>query len=232
MSQEIACSPKTAVFTPGIEIITPLASRVLFWHPRFLRDTAALHFVPFLFWLTDVLRPKSIVHLGLGSGVAYFASCQAVDKLNLDARCYGYNPKISKKIQSYNAENYTDFSETSARDPQKAARNFPDGSVDLLHVSIDMKVEKLEVVLHRWLPKMSQGGIALLTGEAASLQSGKLAELVEMTQKAYPWFKIEVGNGIWLAQARKLHCVLETRQRNVALGNRRMDDRPGSGQRP
>ena len=196
MPQEITGSANKAVFVPGIEIVTPLASRVLFWRPRFLRDTAALHYIPFLFWLTEVLRPKSIVHLGLGSGVGYFASCQVIDKLNLDARCYGFDRKTSGKIQEYNSKNYVDFSSISARDPQKSAQGFPDGTIDILHISLDLDVKKIESGLHAWLPKLSQGGVVFLAGDKVSVDAGKRAAFVERMQKTYPWIRMESGNGL------------------------------------
>lgn len=56
---------------------------------RYLEDSPFLHHLPFLFWLIDILRPRSIAQVGALDPVAYFAICQAMDKLNVEGHSFG-----------------------------------------------------------------------------------------------------------------------------------------------
>ena len=75
--------------TAADDLLPPRATRALFWRPRMLEDAPWILHAPFAFWLVETCRPRRIVELGLGRGVSYFAFCQAVDKLALEARCVG-----------------------------------------------------------------------------------------------------------------------------------------------
>ena len=81
---EIAAGPGSAA-----DVVSPLASKMLFWRARYVRQSEALYHLPFLFWLVEALRPARAVVLGVGDGVAHFALCQAVDKLDLATRIHG-----------------------------------------------------------------------------------------------------------------------------------------------
>lgn len=64
-------------------------TEAVFWRPRFIADTPLMQHVPFLFWLVGAVRPRNIAVCGSGNGVASFALCQAMDKLNIAGRCLG-----------------------------------------------------------------------------------------------------------------------------------------------
>ena len=57
---------------------TPMARHSLFWRARYLAPSEAIVAVPFLFWLTETLRPQVVVTLGVDDAVPHFAVCQAV----------------------------------------------------------------------------------------------------------------------------------------------------------
>ena len=69
------------------DVVSPLASKMLFWRARYVQRSDFLHHLPFLFWLVEAMRPAQTLVLGMGDGVAHFAICQAVDKLDLATRC-------------------------------------------------------------------------------------------------------------------------------------------------
>ena len=60
-----------------------------FWIPDYLDISAWIEHIPFAFWIVEVLKPKTVVELGVHNGVSYFSFCQAVKTLNADTACYG-----------------------------------------------------------------------------------------------------------------------------------------------
>src|SRR5687767_8713238 len=62
---------------------------IVFTQPiRLVAPPSWVAHIPFAFWLVDALRPRCIVELGTMSGNSYAAFAQAVQSLNIDARCY------------------------------------------------------------------------------------------------------------------------------------------------
>jgi|AntRauTorckE5430_2_1112549.scaffolds.fasta_scaffold43139_1 hypothetical protein len=115
--------------------------------------------LPFLFWLTEIQQPTSIIELGLHDGQSYFALCQAVDRLNLSARCRGVfltKPDLDgaeaavdvcNQVNDYNDENYPEFSKLTTGGAIATLSRVADHSVDLLALGPQMAAHTLEQVL-------------------------------------------------------------------------------------
>ncbi|MBL9055406.1 MAG: hypothetical protein JNJ84_03930 [Rhodobacteraceae bacterium] len=210
MAQEIGSTKHAVPQVAGFDVVAPLSSRTLFWRPRFLRDSAALGHLPFLFWLIDTLRPKSFVTLGGDDGVMHFALCQAVEKLDLDARGYGFGPwssdadaaaTVPGDLHAYNDEHYPDLSRLSASHPQAATASFPQGSVDLLALRLDGNVPVAELgdwLQRDWLPRMSDRGVLVLHGVNRALEQGGSDGVVARLMAAHPNFLFDAGEGLLL----------------------------------
>ena len=214
MAQELMQASPTASHVAGFDVVTSLSSRTLFWRPRFLRDAASLHHLPFLFWLIDTLRPKSFVSLGGGDGVVHFALCQAAEKLDLDARGYGFGPwggalggdgagAVPADLARYNAETYPDGSRLSASDPQQAAGSFPAGSVDLLSVHLGHGADAAEHdarvrdwIDRDWSHRMSARGVMLFHGANAALEQGGAEGFLARLAELHPTFHLDSGDGM------------------------------------
>lgn len=195
MPKQITASSNSAIDAPGIDVVTPLAARVLFWRPRYLENSDALNAVPLLFWLMDVLRPKCTVELGVSDGVSYFATCQAIDKLDLDARAYGFGAWddgiAPDRLAAYNAENFDGIATLAGQDLQTAIARFPAASVDLLQVNAATGISDPMALLQIWQDRLSPRGVVLVHGANALLQDAKLTELLAQT----PYFHLETGQG-------------------------------------
>src|SRR3954449_1747780 len=63
-------------------------SQASYWIPELLNVSAWLEHAPFGFWLVGALRPRTIVELGVYRGFSYSVFCQAVQRLQLSARCF------------------------------------------------------------------------------------------------------------------------------------------------
>ena len=130
--------------------------------------------IPFAFDLVAALRPAVIVELGTHSGESYFAFCQAVHENKTDSRSYAvdlwqgdehagrYGEEVFQSVTRHNARHYTDFSQLLRESFDVAARQFSEGSIDLLHID---GLHTLEAVRHdfqQWAPKVRSGGVILL----------------------------------------------------------------------
>src|SRR5438045_4108621 len=105
------------------DILRACLSPACFWPPQQLvPQTAWLEHAPFAFWLIDVLRPRTLVELGTHGGYSYFAFCQAVQRLQLDSRCYAvdtwkgdaqagyYGEDVYEKVRDHHDQQYSSFS--------------------------------------------------------------------------------------------------------------------------
>ena len=97
--------------------ISPLSVRSVFWRSRYLGQSGFTHHLPLAFWVAEVSRPKLVVQVAMDDPQCYFAFCQAVDKLNLSARCLGFGEwggetaEVPAAIAAHNDQNYADFFE-------------------------------------------------------------------------------------------------------------------------
>ena len=99
-----------------------LIQRAMFWRPAYLESSAWIEHIPFAFWLVEAHHPRVFVELGAHHGVSYFAFCQAVEKLELDARCFAvdtwkgdaqagfYDEGVFEQVKAYNDAQYSGFS--------------------------------------------------------------------------------------------------------------------------
>jgi len=69
--------------------VSPAMFQSIFWKPRFQAASPIASHIPFLFWAVAAVRPQRVAVLGCDDGVAHFALCQAIDKLNIDCIALG-----------------------------------------------------------------------------------------------------------------------------------------------
>lgn len=192
------------------DLLPPRATRALFWRPRLLQNAAWTIHIPFAFWLVETCRPRRVVELGLGKGVSYFAFCQAVDKLGLEARCVGFDhwegdrftrpdPEAGAAAAKHNEQLYQDFSELARADLVGAAARFPDESIDLLHVDVELTAPVVDSLLHDWARKMSRRGVALLHGTRTRCDTPEAAAFLAGVRARHRCFELEQGEGLTLA---------------------------------
>ena len=114
-------------------------SAASFWTPIWVRpESEWLEHAPFGFWLTDALRPRTIVDLGTHSGYSLAVFCQAVQAVGLDCRCYGVDKwqdhtqegangeEIFRAISDHNEVYYKSFSSLIRSDFDQARAHFGD----------------------------------------------------------------------------------------------------------
>jgi hypothetical protein len=154
------------------------------------------------------LRPTTVVELGTHYGVSYFAFCQAVKQLGLDARCYAvdtwlgdehagrYDESVYATVVAYNNEHYSASSRLIRSSFDKARQGFRDGEIDLLHIDGHHSYESVKHDFENWLPKMSDKSIVLLHDTNVREKGFGVFRLLEELRSQYPHFEFVHGHGL------------------------------------
>jgi O-antigen biosynthesis protein len=129
--------------------------------------------VPFAFSVVEMLRPRTVVELGVYAGVSYCALCQAIDHFGLASQAYGVDtwqgdphsgfngPEVLQDLRAHHDPRYGRFSRLIPATFDEALEHFADGSIDLLHIDGYHTYEAVRRDFESWLPKMSAAGVML-----------------------------------------------------------------------
>ena len=181
-THSLTASHANSIQQPGTDILSPLASRSLFWRARYLEASPVLCHIPLLFWLTEAARPRIAVTLGVADAVPHFALCQAVDKLGLDSLCIGVeDTAVNAETTSFNQRNYEDFSHFAKASGETPEFLPPGREVDLLIVNQPASQALISALSGAWLSRLSDRSILLFlhgpeSGAAAAFQEAFQAE--------------------------------------------------------
>ncbi|WP_395666505.1 class I SAM-dependent methyltransferase [Methylocella sp.] len=197
--------------------------RSMFAPPAFLAESAWLEHIPFAFWTVAALRPQTVVELGVYNGPSYFAFCQAVAELGLDARCYGvdtwkgdahaglYGEEIHQRAQAYNDAHYSSFSRLVRSTFDEAAPHFSDGSIDLLHIDGLHAYEAVRHDFETWLPKLSDRAVVLLHDVNVRERGFGVFKFFEEIRRERPTFEFSHGHGLGVVGVGALQSEWMTR---------------------
>lgn len=169
-SFDLPAGKKAEMATPQTLAPDLLTATALFWRARYLRPSGMLPHLPLLFWLVDVLRPRQVVSRGLGDGVAYFAACQAIDRLGSGGACTAIvtggpgTALIGADLADHNDRNYHDLSRLVTAGSEPAAALFADGSVDLLLIDQAGALSLTDSLPREWQDKLSARAVIVLCG--------------------------------------------------------------------
>ncbi|MCE6967246.1 hypothetical protein [Cereibacter sphaeroides] len=184
----------------ALDTASPRAASALFWRARYLQEAAILPHLPFIFWLSSILRPRSYVETGMTEAVSYFAVCQTMDKISPDGVCTGIwrrvgenSGVIPERVHWRNTELYTEFSNIVVESPAKVAANIRDGSVDLLLVNL----QDGDTLVKDWTSKLSECAVVLLHGtRLPEFSDTSSAAMLRDLGALYPTIHFEEGDGL------------------------------------
>ncbi|MFC0342495.1 class I SAM-dependent methyltransferase [Paracoccus niistensis] len=157
-------------------------NETVFWHPRFSSNTPMMQHVPFLFWLVGAVRPRNIAVFGSHDGVALFALCQAMDKLNIPGRCLGIgfwtNDEIDERglvpagLRDHASQLYDDLVHWCCdRSVHEALAEIAPGSLDILFIDASNLPSGEFPLAEDWLRPLHRDGIIVVYGKLASADS-------------------------------------------------------------
>ena len=140
---------------------------------RATKESAWHGHVSFAHWLVSEMRPSKVVELGSHNGVSYAAFCNAVRRNNLATRCYAvdtwqgdeqagfYGNEVYRDLLAANEARFADFSTLMRCFFDEAVTQFPDGSVDLLHIDGLHTYEAVKHDFETWRPKLSSRAVVV-----------------------------------------------------------------------
>ena len=157
--------------------LAPSLFHSLFWKPRFLVDSPVTAYLPLLFWLSSVLRPRHVGVLGCDDGAAHFAFCQALDHLGIEGNCQGFGfwqdpeadnrggavPKILAQHQEMLYEGKSQLV-PCAGSVDAAFRRMKAGGLDLLFCDLASLPDKGHASGEHLLGYLSTPGILVIHG--------------------------------------------------------------------
>lgn len=207
MSNDISTTSRKDLSKATLDNVLPLGRREIFWRAKYVAASGYLQHLPFLFWMVSDLQPHNIVTLGVGDGVAHFALCQAVERLGLDAFCYGLDEwhgeeeRVPEDLDAYNARQYEEFSRLIPIEAGTEAELFENGSIDLLLVDRELSQALVEEIKTRWLPRLSESGVIILRGLDRLARDFGLREALASFCDDRHSLRIEHGGGLILIAA-------------------------------
>ncbi len=179
-----------------------------FWSPDYLDVSAWTEHIPFAFWIIEILKPKIVVELGVHNGTSYFAFCQAVKQLNLNAHCYGidswqgddhagfYNDQIFGKVAAYNTSQYSRFSTLIKSTFDEAKEYFIDGTIQILHIDGLHTYEAVKHDFETWLPKLAPDAIVIFHDTNIRERNFGVFKFWEELKEQYKHFQFDFGHGL------------------------------------
>jgi O-antigen biosynthesis protein len=180
-----------------------------FWLPDHIPlDSAWLEHAPFAFWLIDSLRPRTFVELGTHRGFSYFSFCQAVERLQLETRCYAvdtwtgddhagfYRENVFREVCSLNERRYSAFSTLVRSTFDEASRHFADGTIDLLHIDGRHFFNDVKHDFETWRSRLSDRAIVLFHDINVRERDFGVFRIWNELREVYPHFEFSHCHGL------------------------------------
>ena len=189
-------------------LLGPFLSLASFRVPHRLVMSAWLEHAPFANWLIDVQRPDSLVELGTHNGYSYLAFCEAVQAAGLATRCAAvdtwlgdehsgfYGEEVFIRLKTYHDGRYADFSRLIRSTFLDALDQFPDGSVDLLHIDGRHGYDDVKEDFTNWQPKLTDRAVVLFHDVEVRERDFGVHRLWDELCAQYPHFTFKHCNGL------------------------------------
>ncbi|MEZ0470946.1 hypothetical protein [Luteimonas salinilitoris] len=189
--------------------LQPFALPSVFWHPGYLDDPDLAEHVPFVFWLVEAIRPGLVVAIGAECGTSYFACCQAIQRLAMDARCLhlgsvgeqgedAADSQARQRFRDYNKLNFSAFSSVGSGRADSRSVRLEDGSVDLLSICAPVEQGDLPDLLAGLQSKLSERSVVLVHGIDRHKKGGAIADSYAEACRGLPHFEFMHGGGLGL----------------------------------
>lgn len=179
------------------------------WSPRDTSEVISWQgHIPFAFLLVRLLKPSCLVELGTHKGDSYLAFCEAVERYSPATRCFAidtwagdehagyYGDEVLEQLRGKHDRLYGNFSTLIRSTFDDALAQFPDGSVDLLHIDGLHTYEAVRHDFEAWKNKLSECGIVLFHDTAIHKADFGVWQLWEELREQYPGFEFHHSNGL------------------------------------
>lgn len=183
--------------------------------------------IPFAAWLIAVMRPRTLVELGVYSGISYLTFCQAAVAHNVSMRMWGVDTwqgdahagiydgqTILNTLRNQHDARYGHFSTLLQKTFDEALEDIADGSIDLLHIDGLHTYEAVRHDFETWQPKLSERAVVLFHDIAVREGDFGVWRYWEELTQQYPAFAFTHSNGlgVLLVGEQKPQVLLEFSQ--------------------
>ncbi|MGI9601952.1 MAG: class I SAM-dependent methyltransferase [Acidimicrobiales bacterium] len=164
--------------------------------------------VPFGYDLVAALRPRLLVELGSHYGMSFFTFCQSIKDHHVDGLAYAvdtwegddhtgpYGEDVFSGVQSHLRDEYRGFSYQLRMTFAEAREQFPDESLDLLHIDGFHTHEAVSTDFETWYPKVAPGGIILFHDVRARLKDFGVWRFWDEIETTHETFTFNHGFGL------------------------------------
>ncbi|WP_428374443.1 glycosyltransferase [Lichenicoccus sp.] len=171
-------------------------------------DSAWYGHLPFAHWIVRALRPLLLVELGTHAGVSYAGFCDAVLAEGLPTRCFAidgwtgdehagfYGEDVFTDLARFHAQHYGGFSRLLRCLFDEARDDFPDGSIDLLHIDGRHRLEDVAHDFAHWRPKLSDRAVVLLHDTNVREGDFGVWRFWEQQRRQHPSFEFLHAHGL------------------------------------
>jgi hypothetical protein len=184
------------------------AHPAILMRPRIVAPYGWVGHIPFAYLAMDLLRPACMVELGTHSGNSYLAFCQAVRELGLQSRCWAvdswqgdehasrYGNDIYDALRARHDPLYENFSQLLRMNFDDAVGEFPDGSIDLLHIDGLHTYEAVRHDFDAWREKLSHRAVVLLHDTNVEQRGFGVRRFFDELSERYVCFDFLHSNGL------------------------------------
>lgn len=202
-AHECTTSQRGAAAVPSFQIDPPA-----YWFPEHYVPSAWLQHAPFAFWLVDALRPRSIVELGTHNGFSFFVFAEAVRRLGLactvdavdswqgDDHAGFYGEEVYSSVSKIALEDYPGFTRLHRVFFDVAVSDFPDGSIDLLHIDGRHGYDDVKTDFETYVPKLSERAVVIFHDTHEFHEGFEVHRFWDEIAATRPSFNFHHGHGL------------------------------------
>ena len=133
------------------------------WRPQEIDGPREAGFLPLLFWLIEVRRPRTVIRLGLEEAQGFLAMCAAVEAARPGARCEGFAQDGDGGYALASAERRS-FAAVSEMSAEAALATFEDGGIDVLSIDPGLPGPSLRDIARNVWGKVAPDGVVVIAG--------------------------------------------------------------------
>src|SRR5437868_1818811 len=151
------------------------------FQPKFYSGGATRFYLPLLYDLVAMAKPKRVVVLGFGDGQAFFTLCQAASERNVDCQCIAVrrdrpgepeeDDHAWREGRGYGEEFFGERVRFFAA-PGSALAEVADGGIDILFLDDSDSGREIREDLSAWEAKLSPQSVILVHGVGLRREDG------------------------------------------------------------
>ena len=122
--------------------------------------------------------------------------CYAVDTWDRDVHAGFYGEEIFENVSTHLEKNYAEIARMVRSTFDGALSEFPDGSIDLLHIDGRHFYDDVKHDFESWCPKLSPRAVVLFHDTNVTERDFGVIRLYSELQGRYPSFEFDHGRGL------------------------------------